>query len=119
MDIYNVSRSLNSAFLISQNQDSFVQYSVDISAQLTLSGGETGTVFLEYADDEAFTTNVIEVARGANGNTGTLSLGLSITQIVSAQVSGMIPYAKYTRLRTANTTGTPTFTYRSGQEAHI
>lgn len=115
----NPSRTLNSAFQISTARDAQVSYSVDISTALTLSGGQSGTVFVEYADDSGFTTNVVEIGRFVNGNTGTLALGLAITQVNTATVAGIVPAGKYVRLRTANTTGTPTFTFRSSQEVLI
>lgn len=114
-----VSRSLNSAYQISATKGSMVSYSVDIATSVSLSGGAVGTVFLEYADDSGFTTNVVEVQRSVNGNTGTLVVGLTLNQSGTAALGGFVPVAKYVRLRTANTTGTPTFTYRSGQEAII
>lgn len=110
------SRSLNSAFQISTIKDALVSYSVDISCTINLTSGQNGTTFLEYADDSGFTTNVKEVCRTVNANTGSLTLGLNLTQISTSTLSGMIPAGKYARLRTANTTGSPTFTYRSGQE---
>ncbi len=112
----NPTRSLNTAFQISSTRDAMVSYGVDIAATLTLTGGATGTLFLEYADNSGFTTNVVTVNNTANGNTGTLTVGLSLTQTATATVCGVIPASKYVRLRTANTTGTPTFTWRSGQE---
>lgn len=115
----NPSRTLNSAFQISTSRDAQVSYSVDIVAALTLSGGQVGTVFVEYADDSGFTTNVVEIGRSVNGNTGTLALGLAITQTSTATVAGVVPAGKFVRLRTANTTGSPTFTFRSSQEVLI
>lgn len=115
----NPTRTLNSAFQISSTRDSMVSYSVDISASLTLTGGATGTVYLEYADDSGFTTNVVTVNSTANGNTGALTIGLSLTQTSSATLTGMIPSAKYVRIRTANTSGSPSFIYRSSQEVLI
>lgn len=112
----NPSRSLNTAFQISTTRDSKVAYSVDIATSVSLSGGAVGTVFLEYADDSGFTSNVKEVQRYVNGNTGTLVIGLTLNQIATAPLNGVIPASKYVRLRTANTTGTPTFTFRSAQE---
>lgn len=110
------SRSLNSAFQISTTRDSLVSYSIDISTSVSLSGGAVGTIFLEYADNSGISTNVVEVGRFVNGNTGTLVIGLTLNQTATGTVSGMIPKGKYVRIRTANTTGTPTFNYRSGQE---
>src|SRR6478609_3982322 len=64
----NPSRTLNSAYQISSTRAALVSYSVDILCSATLIGGQTGTVFLEYADDSGFTTNVVEVGRFVNGN---------------------------------------------------
>lgn len=110
---------LNTAAQISATRDVSVSYAVDIACTLTLTGGQAGTVILEYADDSAFMTNVVEVCRTSNGNTGTLTIGLSLTQTATGAVSGIIPAGKYRRLRTVNTTGTPTFTARPGQEVTL
>lgn len=96
-----------------------VNYSIDVATTLSLTTGQTGTVFLEYADNSGFTTNVVEVGRFVNGNGGSLTIGLNLSQTVTGNVGGMIPANKYARIRTANTTGTPTFTYRSGQEVLV
>lgn len=110
------SRSLNTAFQISTSSDVSVNYSVDIAATLSLTTGQVGTIILEYADNSGMSTNVIEVGRYVNGNAGSLAIGLNLTQTSTANIGGMIPAGKYVRIRTINTTGTPTFTYRSGQE---
>lgn len=112
----SASRSLNSAFQPSSTRDCLVNYSVDITTSITLTTGQSGTVFLEIASDSGFTTNVQELGRFLNGNTGTLTLGLSLTQSVTGTLSGYVPAGYYARLRTVNNTSTPTFTYRSGQE---
>lgn len=110
------SRTLNSAYQISTTRDCFVSYGVDVSATISLLAGQTGTVVLEYADNSGMTTNVVTVQTSVNGNTGTLTVGLNLTQTTTQSVTGIIPAGKYVRLRTVNTTGTPTFTYRTGQE---
>lgn len=112
----SASRSLNSAFQPSATRDAFVNYSVDIACTLSLVTGQTGTVFLEIATNSAFTTGVQEIGRTVNGNTGTLTIGLNLTQNTTGTVGGFVPAGYYCRLRTDNTVGTPTFTYRSGQE---
>lgn len=114
----NPSRTLNSAYQISTTREALVSYGVDISCLLNLTVGQAGSVFLEYADDSGFTTNVVEVTRTTNSNTGALTLG-STTQVSGTTLSGLIPIGKYVRLRTANTTGTPTFTFRRSQEVLI
>lgn len=112
----SASRSLNTVFQISTTRDSLVNYSVDISCVLSLTSGQTGTAFLEIATNSGFTTGVQEVCRFVNGNTGTLTIGLNLTQNCTGGLNGFIPAGYFCRIRTANTTGTPTFTYRSGQE---
>lgn len=112
----SASRSLNTIFQINATRDCIVNYSVDISCTLSLTTGQSGTVFLEIASNSGFTTNVQELARFVNGNTGTLTIGLALTQNVTGTLSGYVPTGYYVRLRTVNNTGTPTITYRSGQE---
>lgn len=115
----NPSRSLNTSFQISTTQNTVVSYSVDISCSMSLITGQKGTLFLRYADDSAFTTNVVTVARGSNSNSGTLTLGLALTQIGAVNLYGMIPAGKYVKLITQNDTGTPTFTIQNSQEVLI
>lgn len=108
-----VSRSLNSAFVPSSTRPAFVNYTVDISATITLTGGQTGTVFLETSPDNSTWTTILS---GTSGNTGALTIGLSLTSTGTVTLSGYVPANYYTRIRTANTTGTPGFSYRSGSE---
>lgn len=112
----NPSRTLNSSFQISSSRSATVSYAVDVACNLSLTSGQQGTVYLEYADDSGFTTNVVEVNRFVNGNTGTLTIGLNLTQNATGTLAGVIPAAKYVRLRTQNNTGSPTFTFRKAQE---
>lgn len=113
----NPTRALNgTAFQISATRDAAVSYSVDITCALSLSGGQAGTVYLRYADDSGFTTNITEVCRTTQSNTGTLTVGLALSQVATGTLSGIIPAGKYVKLVTANDTGTPTFTYRRAQE---
>lgn len=109
-------RSLNTAFQISADRDAVVAYSVDVSCTLSLVTGQTGTIYLRYADDSGHTTNVKEVCRSQNGNTGSLTIGLNLTQNATGTLSGIIPAGKYAKLVTENNVGSPTFTYRSAQE---
>lgn len=112
-------RTLNNCFQVSSSSDAMVNYSVDIAATLSLTTGQTGTVFLEVFNDSGCTTGTQELGRAVNGNGGTLTIGLALTQNVTGAVGGIVPAGKYVKIRTANTVGTPTFTYRSGQEVTI
>lgn len=109
-------RSLNSAFQVSATRNASVFYSVSISNTLSLGGGSAGVVIFEIATNSGFTTGVQELGRISNSNTGTLVIGLTLVDATTQQVMGFVPAGYYARLRTSNTTGTPTYTYMSGQE---
>lgn len=105
----NPSLAVNTARQASTTQDALVSASVPITATLSLTTGQQGTVTLQYADNSAFTTNVVSVQPSSNGNTGSLAIGLNLGQVVTATMTGVIPAGKYYRLLTTNVTGTPTY----------
>lgn len=105
-------RSLNTAFQISASRDAQVVYTVDISVTSLLLAGASGRVYLEYADDAGFTSNVVTVSSSPNATGGVLN----VTNLGSGNVTGMIPAGKYARIRTQNVSSTPTFTFQSSQE---
>lgn len=109
-------RALNTCFQVSATRDTLVTYSVDIATSLSLTTGQQGTVYLETFSDSGCTTGTQELTRFVNGQTGTLTIGLALTQNVTGTLTGVIPAGMYVRLRTQNNTGTPTFTARPGQE---
>lgn len=112
-------RSLNTAFQVNATRWATVKYSVDISTTVSLSGSQVGTVILETATNSAFTTGVQTLQQFSNGNSGTLVVGLVLTQLSTACLSGDVPAGNYVRLRTVNVTGTPTYTYQAGQEVLV
>lgn len=112
-------RALNTAFQVSTTRNSQVVYSVTISNTVSLTGGSAGGIVLEIATNSGFTSGVQELSRVSNSNTGTLVVGLVLTDAVSQNLKGYIPAGYYVRLRTFNTTGTPTYTYVSGQEVWL
>lgn len=105
-------RPLNAAFQISTTLDADVRYTVDINVVSLLLSGTTGRVYLDYADDSSFTTNVVTVNESPNGTGGVLN----VSNIGPGNVSGWIPAGKWVRIRTANVSGTPTFTFVRSQE---
>lgn len=112
----SATRSLNSAFQPSSTQNAVVIYSVQIATTLSLTTGQSGSCFLEVCASSSFASGVQTITSVTNAQTGTLTLGLGLTQTYSGTVMGFVPAGYYARLRTANNTGTPTFTYMSGQE---
>lgn len=89
-----------------------VSMAVRSSATLTLAGGQSSTVTFQYADDSAFTTNVVSLLPQENGNNGTLVVGISITQVATFQWNVFVPPGKYWRL---SATGNSTLTPQAGQ----
>lgn len=106
----NTARSFNSAFQVSTTRDGTVQYTVTISASLTIGVGQTGTVFLETSPNNSTWTLQDQFT---NGNTGTLAVGFALTQTVTQTIRAYVPAGYYVRLRT---TGTATITYVTSQE---
>lgn len=112
-----VSRPINStAFQPHASLSSTVRYTITIASTLSLSGGQDGSVFLETSANGS--TGWTEIGRVRNGNTGTLTIGLNTVQTQTYVLSGEIQPGYYVRLRTVNNTGTPTFTYVTGQEVN-
>lgn len=112
----NPSLAINTSRQASASRDALVVASVEIDATLSLTSGAKGTVTLKYADDSAFTTNVVTASVSPNGNTGTLSIGINTVGSGAGPVVGIIPAGKYYRLVTTNVTGTPTYGTPSIQE---
>lgn len=93
---------LNTVFQGFESLDNIdASVSVQIASTLTISGGQTGTVFFEISADGS--SDWIELARVSNGNTGTLAIGLSLTDTKIMQLRAVIPQTMYARLRTSGT----------------
>lgn len=113
------SRALNSCFQISSTKDSDFHYKVDVSGSLNLTSGTTGTVTATSYTNSGCSTGSQVVADGASAQSGTLVVGLGITQAASVSIDGMLPGGKWIKLTTANTVGTPTFSIRATQSEVI
>lgn len=112
----STTRSLNTAFQISATRPSLVVYSVQITVTASIAGGQNGDVILEIASDSGFTTNVQTLSIAGNGQVYTLAVALQGVQPTTNVVTGWVPAGYYARIRTVQNSGTPTFSYRSGQE---
>lgn len=101
--------AVNTSRQPSTTRDTMVNASVDITSTISLTTGQTGKVTLQYADNTGFSTNVVTVQSATNGNTGSLTIGLNLSQVYTAALSGIVPAGKFYRLVTTNVTGTPTY----------
>lgn len=104
-------------FQVSSTRDSEVRYSLTIVSTATISANASGYVALEMAPTNSISaSDWIELGRVVNGQAVALALTLASTATGGGQVTGYIPAGYYVRLRSVNSSGTPTYTYNSGEE---
>lgn len=111
VSLSNTDRNLNQAYQISTTSFSEIKVSVQIVSVLSISGGQSGNIYLEYSANGS--TGWTFTGQIPNGNTGTLTLGITTTQTTGGQLSSAIPVGYYWRLRTS---GTGTFTFLGGEQ---
>lgn len=110
------SRTLNSVFQPSTTKLVRVGYDVDVSTSLSLTGGQEGRVRL-LSDASNPPTTVRRVK--SNGNSGALTIGLSLVQKITLGLDYDVPPGHYVKIETTNTTGTPTFALVGQSEVEL
>lgn len=108
----NPTRAFNTAVQLSATRDVQVAYYIDVRVQSLLLGNARGNAFLDYADDSGMSTNLVTIGPATSSISGVLSLD----NISTVTLAGIIPAAKYSRIRTAVVGGTASFTMQPGQE---
>lgn len=113
VDTLSASRPFNTAFLASSTKYVEIRISASISCSLSLTGGTSGTIFLETSPDLVTWT-----PRGQlnASSTGSLTLGLNTVQISGGQLSALVSPTFFWRARSNNNTGTATFTMLAGEK---
>ena len=114
ISIASGARNFNTAYQVSTTRPSEIKVSSQISASLSLSGGQGGEVYLEYSANGSTGWTLGGMISGSN--TGALTIGLSTVQVTGGMLSVWLPAGYYWRLRTNNTTGTPTYTFTGGTQ---
>jgi hypothetical protein len=114
VDTISTARIMNTAYRISTTGNTDINVCFSISCNLSLSGGQAGEVYLETSSDGI--TNWQRRGMIPASNTGSLTVGLNTTQVSGGQLSALLPAGWYWRLRTNNTTGTPTYTFLGGNK---
>lgn len=105
-------RPVNStAFTLSASQDTFVSYSITVSAQITLLGGATSTATLQTSPDGTTWTSVSQVSAGI---TGTVLVGIAITNSQIGILTAIVPAGYQTRIVSSGTTS-----FTLGEEVQI
>lgn len=110
---HNNSRTLGgSAFQVSTTVDALVTYSGSVSCNLSLTGGQEGSILVQTSPD-----NVTFTTKGQIGgsNTGTLTIGLNTTQKSIGTITLRIPKNYYVKIISFNVTGSPTYILSTNQ----
>lgn len=104
-------------FQPSATRNVFANYNATIVSTASIAGAAQGTLVLEIAPTNSATAgDWVEVCRFTNGQALSLAITLQSVQTLSNSLSGMIPAGYYAKLRSISTSGSPTFTFNSGQE---
>lgn len=109
------SRALNSCFQISSTLDADFHYKVDVTTGLSLTSGAQGTVTATSYTNSGCTTGAVVEADGTAAQTGSLVIGLNISQVLSVPLDGTLQGNHWMKITTANTVGSPTFAIRTTQ----
>lgn len=104
-------------FQVSSTRDAEVRYSTTIVTTSNLTGSQNGTIVLEIAPtNSATSTDWTEIGRCTNGTSYTLAVAIQGVGTQACQITGYAPAGYWEKLRSINNSGTPTFSFNSGQE---
>lgn len=113
--VTNVVRALNTVYTPSATRVTAVTYPNNISSNLTITGGQSGTIDLQISD--ASGANYQSVSSITNNNTGTLIVGIATTSGQGGSLIGFVPPGCSYKFVS---TGTSTFTAGvRGQEVQL
>lgn len=105
---------------ISSTRNTSVFYSVNVNTTATIAGNADGYVVLEISATNSTTaSDWKEVSRTRNGQSLSLALTLQSVQNIGSELMNIVPAGYYVRLRSVNVSGTPTYSYISGQEVQL
>lgn len=104
-------------FQLSSTRNAKASYSCTIVTSATLVASASGTIVLEIAATNSSTAgDWKEISRFTNGQAFSLAVAIGCTQTIAGVLEGFVPSGYYVRLRSINNSGTPTYTFNSGQE---
>lgn len=111
--------ALATAYQPSTTRGALLNASVVITTSITLTGGAEAYAIAEIASNSGMTTSLQEVGRITNGQSGSLVIGVAITQKSAGVLSFYVPAGYYFRITQVNVTttgGTPTVTVGAVQQ---
>ena len=102
---------------LSATRDARVSYSVTTTTTSTIGGASSGYIVLEICPTNSATpASWVEVSRVSNEQTITLAVVLQSVQTSGGPLTATVPAGYYSRIRSVTSSGTVSFTFRSGQE---
>lgn len=101
---------------LSTTKTSNVMYSVNIVTTASIGGSAAGEILLETSPTNTSTSTWTVVNRVKNSQTISLAVALNSVQDITYSLMGNVPSGYYVRLRSINVSGTPTYTFVTGQE---
>jgi hypothetical protein len=101
-------RAFNTAFQVSATKTAIVMYSIEASPTLSLTGGQTAKVVLSTSATSGGTFTAVSGYKDAN--TGSLTIGLNMTDTAGGVVSSVIQPGYWVKLDTTGTTSGLTIT---------
>lgn len=113
-DTLSAVRSFNTAYQPSTTKYTYVSVCGSISPTISLTSGQSGEIYLELSANGS--TNWVQHGKIVNGNSGTLTIGLNLTELGGSCMSTWISPTVYWRLRTNSVTGAPTYTMLQGSK---
>lgn len=92
-------------------------YSVRVTSTQTVSGGQTGRVELKIGPSSGSITTVC--GRVAGGSTGTLVVGLNLTDVAEGELSCLIPANWWAVISSTDEAGTPSYSITNQYEQSL
>lgn len=99
-------RVIGTPFQLSTTRPALVSYSARVSSTLTVTGGAAGRIELRCDASNPPTT---VRKRVAGGLTGSVVIGVAVTDIAEGDMSILVPPGAYVLLQSVSEVGTPTF----------
>lgn len=105
--------------MLSSTRTSNVMYSVNIVTTASIGGASAGEVLLETSPTNTSTSTWTVVNRVKNSQTITLAIALNSVQDITYTLMGNVQPGYYVRLRSSTISGTPTYSFVTGQETQF
>lgn len=105
--------------LLSSTRVTNVMYSVNVVTTASIGGASAGEVLLEVSPTNTSTSTWTVLNRIKNSQTISLAIALNSVQDLTFTMIGNVPAGYYVRVRSNNISGTPTYSFITGEETQF